>query len=284
MPSLSERRTRWLLLAALLGQLALLSAQVPDPSGAANRLQGTVLRTVAPLARLIAVISEGVGSVAGGLRSRGRLLDENARLRAEVELLRRQRAETFGAREELERVTAALEYTPPPLGRLRVADVVYIDHASWLQTLILYVGDARLEENQAVVSSEGLVGRVVVAQGPYAKVQLVTDRAASVGGMIERTRRQGVVRGSGRGALELAFVPLQADVQVGDRVLTAGIDGIFARGLPIGTVTSVEPGNELFHEIRLAPAVDFGVLDQVYVLEREPVPDEIKEALPDARP
>ena len=49
-------------------------------------------------------------------------------------------------------------------------------------------------------------------------------------------------------------------------------------------MTSVEPGPELFHEIRMVPAVDFGLLDQVYILERDPVPEEIKEALPDAQP
>ncbi len=163
-----------------------------------------------------------------------------------------------------------------------MADIVYIDHTSWLQTLLLYVGDAEVVRNQAVVSADGLVGRVVVAPHPYAKVQLVTDRAASVGGMVERTRRQGVVRGSSPGSLDFAYVPLQADIRVGDLVVTAGIDGIYPRGLPIGTVVEVKPGDELFHEIRLTPAVDFGVLDQVYILDRMPVPEEVKKADADA--
>ncbi len=135
-----------------------------------------------------------------------------------------------------------------------------------------------------VVSPVGLVGRLVLVAPPYAKVQLITDRSASVGAMIERTRRQGVVRGTQSGALELDFVPLQSDVRVGDRVRTAGIDGIYARGIPVGTVVSVEPGSELFHRIQLRPAVDFGRLDQVFVVERETVPEEIKEAALDAQP
>jgi len=141
-----------------------------------------------------------------------------------------------------------------------------------------------VQVNQPVVSGDGLVGRVVVAAGPYAKVQLIADRSASVGGMIERTRRQGVVRGAGRGSLELDFVPLQADVRVGDMVVTAGIDGIYPRGIPVGQVVEVEPGGELFHKIRMAPTVDFGVLEVVYLLDREPVPAEVKEAIPDAEP
>jgi rod shape-determining protein MreC len=77
-------------------------------------------------------------------------------------------------------------------------------------------------------------------------------------------------------------VPLQADVRPGDRVMTAGIDGIFPRGVPLGTVLSVEPGGQLFHKIRVAPAVDFGTLDQVYLLEHSPVPEEVERAVPGA--
>ncbi len=140
--------------------------------------------------------------------------------------------------------------------------------------------------NQPVLSPEGLVGRVVNVAGPYAKVQLITDRAAGVGGMILRTRRQGVVRGGGRGSggLELDYVPLQADVRPGDRVLTAGIDGVYPRGIPVGTVVSVEQGGQLFHRIQLAPAVDFGALDQVYLLDYEAVPQKVKEGRPGGSP
>ena len=94
--------------------------------------------------------------------------------------------------------------------------------------------------------------------------------------MIERTRRQGIVRGAGRDGSTLDYVPLQADVQVGDRVLTSGIDGVYPRGIPIGTVVAVEPGGELFHPIQLAPAVDFGRLDQVFVLLADSLPGRLK--------
>ena len=102
--------------------------------------------------------------------------------------------------------------------------------------------------------------------------------------MIDRTRRPGVVRGVGAGSLELDFVSLQADVQVGDRVVTAGIDGVYPRGLPVGTVVDVRPGEELFHRIRLRPAVDMGQLDLVYLLPRLAVPAEMSEGEVDAGP
>jgi rod shape-determining protein MreC len=67
-------------------------------------------------------------------------------------------------------------------------------------------------------------------------------------------------------------------------VLTAGIDGVYPRGIPLGTVVSVEEGGQLFHRIQLAPAVDFGALDQVYLLDFQAVPPSVKEVRPGATP
>lgn len=281
---MTERQTRWLLIFLLLTQLVLLSLQAPDPSGRRSLLEGVGVRAVAPFPRLVSSLSRLLESASHNISLRTRLLEENLRLRAEVEELRREQVRTFGLERELGRLSEALGYTRPFAGRLRVADVVYIDHASWLQSLLLYIGGNGIQPNQPVVAPDGLVGRVILTSGPYAKVQLITDRAASVGAMVERTRRQGVVRGVGRGLLELAFVPLQADIRVGDRVVSAGIDGIYSRGIPIGVVTSVTPGSDLFYQVEVRPLVDFGFLDQVYVLEREAPSEQLKEEQVDAQP
>lgn len=280
----SARGTRWLLLALLVGQLLLLSAQVPAAGEKGTRLEAAAVRLVAPIARLVSGTAALFSGVSERLALRRQLLEENARLRTEVDELRDLSLEQAGALADLERLSETLDYERPPGGRVHVADVVYIDHTSWLRTVLLYVASAPVEVNQAVVSPDGLVGRIVLVTPPYAKVQLITDRSASVGAMIERTRRQGVVRGTQDGGLELDFVPLQSDVEVGDRVRTAGIDGIYQRGVQLGTVVSVQPGNELFHRILLRPAVDFGRLDQVFIREREAVPEETRSPDLDAQP
>jgi rod shape-determining protein MreC len=219
------------------------------------------------------------------VKLRGTLLDENRRLRREAEELRLRLLRLTDVEGEMSRLGEAMRYSTPPAGSIRAVDIVYIDHTSWLRTMILYTGREKARKDQPVLSPAGLVGRVIAISGPYAKVQLLTDRAAAVGGMILRTRRQGVVRGTGRGSgLELNYVPLQADVRPGDRVLTAGIDGVYPRGIPIGTIVAVEPGGQLFHRIQVAPAIDFGTLDQVYLLEYQAVPQTLKEAAPGAKP
>jgi rod shape-determining protein MreC len=77
------------------------------------------------------------------------------------------------------------------------------------------------------------------------------------------------------GELLLDFIPRQAEIEIGERVLTAGIDGVYPRGIPVGVVASVEPGDEVFHRVVVAPAVDFSRLSFVYLLESETVPGEL---------
>lgn len=283
---MDERRTGWLLIVVLVTQLILLAVQVPGPDGSGTYLEAVGLRAVAPLARAVSAIGGGFSGSREDLRLRGSLIEENRALKAEVERLRLRLMRSEDVEAELERLGAAVRYSTPPAGRIRAADVVYLDSVSWLRTLVLYAGEVPVTYNQPVLAPAGLVGRVVVPAGRYAKVQLITDRAAAVGAMDVRTRRQGVVRGTSGGpndqGLELDYVPLQADVRVGDRVVTAGIDGIYPRGIPIGTVASVSPGGQLFHRIRIDPAVDFDALDQVFLLEHEQVPGAVKEAMPNA--
>jgi rod shape-determining protein MreC len=280
---LDERRTGWLLIVVLIGEFVVLAVQGAKGGASDSLLAKVGLRLLGPAARTVAAVPRSLSGLRDGLRLRGSLLAENRRLRREVEQLQLRLLRLADVEQEMERLGGAVEYGTPPLGRIRAADVIYVDHASWLRTLVLYSGARPARVNQPVLSPTGLVGRVVTVAGPYAKVQMITDRAAGVGAMVLRTRRQGVARGGG-GGLELDYVPLQADVRPGDRVLTAGIDGVYPRGIPVGTVIAVEPGGQLFHKITLAPAVDFGTLDQVYLLDYAPPPRAVKEAVPGARP
>ena len=274
---MDERQTRWLLLAVLVSLLALIAAQVPAAEGAPGTsfLEMVGLRVVAPLARTMSASAELVHEFRLGLRSRGALTLENKELRGQLQNLRFELSRLRGRDREAARLADALDFVRRADGRYRPGEIVYLRQTSWLSTLVLYVGGERVAIDQPVVTAGGLVGRVILVSGPYARVQLITDPAAGIGVMLERTRRQGVAQGAGEALLALDYVPLSADVQVGDRVVTAGIDGVYPPGLEVGEVVEVEPGNDLFHHVTVKPAVDFSGLEDLYVLDQAAVPEEL---------
>lgn len=278
---MTERRTRWILALLLVAQLVLITAQVSTTQPQPTVLERGLLRLMAPMVRSVQRVARLPGRMLEGFRRQRTLVAENHQLRDTVRELRLELRHLTALEGEVDRLRDALEYTSARNdARIRVADVVYADHTSSMRTLVVYIGDATgVGKNQPVVAADGLVGRIIFTTGPYAKVQLLTDRAAAVGAMIERTRRQGIIRGWEAAELRLQLVPLQAEVRPGDRVLTSGVDGVYPRGILVGTVVSVESSEGLFHRISVRPATDFGTLDQVYLLSTEPVPGDLQRPL-----
>ena len=290
---LGERIQTGVLLILLLVHLALVS-QGSGSQG--SRFESWALAVFGPLIGAVDSTVDRTSRAASDIRLASDLRRDNADLRSEVETLRREVVRLQGVEEELERLSRLAGYSRLATGDNFVADVVYVDPDSWLRTLVLHTGPQRAETNQPVVTDRGLVGRILVASGSYAKVLLLTDRSAAASAMIQRTRRKGIVRGAGD-HLRLENIPALADVRVGDLVVTAGLDGVFPRGLPIGEVLTVQSsagdsiaggnssaGGSLFQSITLTPTADLGLLDQVYVLTRAPLPEEVKDDLVDDEP
>jgi rod shape-determining protein MreC len=272
----NERRIRLLFFAVLAAQLVLLTARAPvSAERDVSILESAGLRVLAPVGR---VVRGGVGEAQGffaSLRTRRTLLAENADLERrvaaqQIELLRLSEIE-----EEARRLAAAVDHGRLSDRRQRVAEVVYKDTASWLSTLIVRTGAPSVAKDSPVVSAAGVVGRIDTVAGGYAKVLLATDRLSAVGAMLEKSRRQGVVRGDGKGGMVLDLIPVQTEVAVGERVLTAGIDGVFPGGLLLGAVSRPPEPGEQFHRIAVAPAVDFAALSEVYVSDKAGIPAQL---------
>lgn len=277
---IERRNPRWtlgLLLALLLGHLLVLST---SERAQGNRLESLILRFFGPVGHAVVTSTDAMRGVSRAFRLAGTLREENAELRAENAELRRNLAALQGLEEAFGRLSETRGYVRPDTGEVIVADVVWVDPSSWLRTLVLYTGTAEPRRNQPVITDRGLVGRVVVSAGRYAKVLLLTDPSLAVSAMVARNRQRGLVRGGGDGPLSLEHIPSRADVRPGDEVVTAGIDGIFPRGIPIGRVLEVGDGGAgLFRRVTVVPAIDPAVLDQVFVLTQEAVPADVKEAL-----
>src|SRR5205807_4970366 len=153
---------------------------------------------------------------------------------------------------------------------------VMLDMSGRFKSMIIDRGsNAGIEVNDAIVNANGLIGRVVLTTKDMAKVQLILDSNSSVGALVERTRRHGVLRGDRAGGAQLYDVPSLADVQPGDNVLTAGIDGIYPKGIPVGVVQKAEKGQDLFKSIVVKASVDFGSIEEVIVLHTRKIPNDV---------
>ena len=132
--------------------------------------------------------------------------------------------------------------------------------------------------NMAVIAPTGVVGRVVTSTPHASKVQLLIDRNAAAGAVVERTRTQGIVVGIGQDVVRMDFVAATADVKIGDTIVTSGIDRIYPKGFVIGRVESVGNGG-IYKTVRVRPSVDFNRLEEVLVVKTPPSP-----VLPDEGP
>lgn len=130
-------------------------------------------------------------------------------------------------------------------------------------------GSDGIKQNMAIISPAGVVGRVILSSPRASRVQMLIDRNAAAGAMIERTRAQGIVFGDGE-ALRMEYVPGTSDVKPGDLVVTSGIDKIYPKGFVIGTVEEVNRGSGTYYVIAVRPAVDFSRLEEVLVVTTPP--------------
>jgi rod shape-determining protein MreC len=124
----------------------------------------------------------------------------------------------------------------------------------------------------AVIGARGVVGRVVNPIAPHAAtVQLLIDRLAAVAVTFERSNAGGiVVGGASDPPFHAEYVPVLADVQSGERVVTSGQDGIYPQGFLVGTVDRVSKGAGADRSILIRPAVDFSHVDLVLVVLKPP--------------
>lgn len=264
---MTEGRWNALLLALLLfAQLLLMAGTIRDDEGATVLEDGLSLasRPVVGAARQVG------GTFGGGVGFFRELRDarrDNVRLRAELE---RTRAELDRAREaaaELPRLRRLLEIRDVLAPRSIGAPVVTSLLGGQVRSVLVAAGtDRGVRPDLPVAAWGGAVGRVVSATSGYAKVRLLTDPNSGVAGIVQRSRAEGMVLGRGVDLLEMAYVPHYADVLVGDRVVTSGLDGVFPKGFGIGTVVEVGEGAGASKSIRIRPDVALDSLEEVLVL------------------
>jgi rod shape-determining protein MreC len=123
-----------------------------------------------------------------------------------------------------------------------------------------------VKPDMAVITVDGIVGKVLHAYPATAQVLMINDQTSGVGAMLEKTRVQGVLKGTANASVVLERVMSDEKVSPGDVVLSSGGDQIFPKGLPVGVVTQVSPGHEMFLNIQVKPGADLSRLEEVLVV------------------
>ena len=236
----------------------------------------TVMTIFSPVPKFVNWAGGAAQDMHYGYLDMRRAVNENVELRRKVASLTTENLKLRQSGSDMRRLRSLLAYAEQFDYETSMAQTIMLDTAGRFKSIIIDRGSKDgIEVNDVIANANGLVGRVVLTTKDLAKVQLVTDNNCSVGSLVERTRRQGVVRGNGGTIVEMFDIPSLSDVQPGDRILTAGIDGIYPKGIPIGSVVRAEPGQSLFKRVTVRPAVDFGTIEEVIVIHTRKVPPDV---------
>jgi rod shape-determining protein MreC len=264
--ALDPRRRMLLFAAVMVGHLVLISAQVNTRSGV--RVLSAV--TFGAFAGVQRAASSVLGAVTGTWSRYFALHDvakENEKLKQQIVDLGVKLQEQRALALRGQRLELLMKMQSAIPQRTIAADVIAGDASSFFRTVTINRGTKDgLRRDLAVIAPAGVVGRVVGDPASRAaRVQLLIDRSAGAGALIERSRAGGVVVGDG-GGLRLEYVSGLADIVVGDVVVTSGLDGIYPKGFVIGTVVSVEAASGGTRTIVVRPRVDFSALEEVLVV------------------
>ncbi len=243
------------LLAALIFSISLIFSNEGRQIQAIKTLTldgyGVILEKISILKRLNAIYEENEW-----------LRQKNAELMLESSRLKEAGIENLRLRQMLEfKSDSQLELVP--------AKVIGKGSNGFINSIILDAGlDDDLKKNMAVVTAQGLVGKLFNVGERHSTSQLLLDRNFRVGAMIQRSRATGIIKWQDGNQVIFAEVQKRSDVKLGDVVVTSGYSTIFPAGLKIGFVShSTEKIQNMFMNISVHPVVDFSKLEEVFVIK-----------------
>jgi rod shape-determining protein MreC len=250
----------------VLLQMVLLAVQIKRDT------QGRLLRvwTVGAVSPFEKAGARGIGNIRGTWSRYFALKNasvENEQLRKENDDLKLKISQLQSKASETDRLAELLSFRQSqqnvPMLPARVIGKS-ADAAS--QTIYLDRGEREgIRRNMGVITPDGVVGKVIEAYRTTSQVLLLTDKESGVGAMLADSRIQSPVGGTGEPVLSMKYIPSDDEVQVGEQVVTSGMDRIFPRDLPVGTISEVKNGTP-FKQVRVRPAAKLERLEEVVVL------------------
>ena len=262
----SRHKSLVLLAGVIVLQILLLAVQIKRDS------QGRLIRvwTVGAISPFQRAGTHGVGSIRGiwnhyfALQNTSR---DNEQLKRENDALKLQITQLQSKAAEADRLAQLLNFKKMHLDVPMIgARVIGASAGTASQTIDIDRGEHDgIKRNMGVITPDGVVGKVIESYANTAQVLLLTDKDSGVGALLADSRIQSPVGGTGEPLLFMKYVPNDDTVNNGERVVTSGMDRIFPRDLPVGTIVEIKPGNP-FKLIRVRPAANLERLEEVIVL------------------
>jgi len=281
MDTLLGRYKNLVVLAAILfAQIVGLAVQVRRPTqmGETRIIRLWAISAVTPLEKAAIHAQNWVQSLWKNYAYLRGVRRENRELRAEIDRIKIEQARLNEDAGMARRVQALLAFKEQYVDSTVAAQVIGTSGSE--QSRVLYIDKGSkdgIKSDMAVITPTGIVGKIVQVFPDAAQVLLINDQFSGVGGMLKDSRLQGILKGSQSGATTLQYIMADEKVTPGEEVLTSGGDRIFPKGLPVGKVVSVEPGKDLFLNIRVVPAARLDQVEEVLVVTK------ITEKMPDAK-
>ena len=193
---------------------------------------------------------------------------ENERLRKRIQSLEIERQRLLEAEATNRQLKALLDFRSRIPAWAITGSIIANSANSWFQSCMIDKGSSEgVRKGMAVVTPLGVVGQVVGVTSHAAKVLLLTDPNSGIDVLVQRTRSRGIVSGSLDSGTVLKYVKRSEDIQEGDRLITSGIDGVFPKGMMVGTVIKVRKQHiGLFQFIEVLPAVQTERIENVLVV------------------
>jgi rod shape-determining protein MreC len=240
-----------------------------NPGGPIRRAQHVAVSVVAPLQDGLARVFRPVGNFLSTLGEIPSIRKENAQLNSEIDRLKAVQRRVPEIVRENDRLRDLLAEKDWRHGKTLGAFVIGLGPSNEEWTAFLDKGSSQgVDNDMAVTSAEGLVGRVILEGEGYSKVLLLVDPQHAVGARLTGSGETGVIQGRGQEDLRCDFIDADTKISIGETVVTSGYDkGIYPMGIPIGRVTRVQKSRDgLSQTAFVRPFVDFSKLDAVLVL------------------
>ena len=268
------------LAAILFAQVIGLAVQVRRPSdeGQTRLIRVWAISAVTPIEAAVVHSQQWVQNIFKNYAYLRGIRRENRELRAQIEQMKIQQTRMEEDARMARRVQALLGFKEQYVDSTIAAQVIGTSGSE--QSRVLYIdkgSDDGIRTDMAVITPAGIVGKIVQVADNWSQVLPINDQFSGVGAALKDSRLQGILKGTPSGATTLQYIMSDEKVTPGEDVITSGGDRIFPKGLPVGKVLSVQPGKDLFLNIRVTPTAQLNQVEEVLVVTK------ITEKMPDAK-